>query len=74
MAEQGRKAKHEIRHRIIENLEQYPHTAAQLSSRINSGQQVVQTHLEHLEELGVVFSFQKEKLGGSRTYWRLNTE
>ncbi len=72
MAEHGRKAKHEIRHRIIENLEKYPHTTAQLSSRIESGQEVVERHLEHLEELGVVFSFQREQLGGSTTYWRLN--
>lgn len=67
----GRKSKHGIRHKIIENLEKYPHTAAQLRSRMGSNQDAVQRHLEWLESMSVVRSFQKKELGGERTYWEL---
>lgn len=64
----GRRTANEIRDLIQEELSKRPKTSHELQNAVNATQSTVENHCEHLENMGVVESFEKEQ----QSYWRLN--
>ena len=65
-----RRTANEIRDRLQEELNLRPKTVHELKEAISAKRSTVENHLSHLEELGVVESFELE----DQNYWRIDNK
>lgn len=64
----GRRTANEIRDLIQEELGKRPKTSHELKNAVHATKSTVENHCSHLENMGVVESFEKKQ----QSYWRLN--